>query len=118
MKDAYIDLPPHALRALHSGWIDYLTGLPEPIRDAMVGRVKGAEFPRFVLALFGRMILVTARIEDEDAYLGIALPVEGDYDWRLFEIRGFEAGVDAAWLVTAGVVDFEKNLDLLLDGES
>ncbi|MBK9738730.1 MAG: hypothetical protein IPO93_04285 [Actinobacteria bacterium] len=113
---ATIDVPRSALRALHSGLVDALIPMPPPVRDALIGRMGGLDHDHFAAAVFTRRLLVSARIVDAEAYIGIAVPTQGRTDWSLFEIPGAEGGVDAAWLMTAGTLGLDDDLASVLGG--
>jgi hypothetical protein len=113
-----INLPRTALRALHSGWCEYLTTLPREVRDAMIRRAGGLEYRRFVLAVGRGEYLASARIDGDEAVIGLAVPVEGRRDWLLFEVPGRDAGVDAAWLIASETLELDATLDAILGRES
>lgn len=113
-----IYLPSRALRALHSGYVDYLLTLPEPLRDAFITRTNGLTFERFLLGLQARMLAVTVRAVGEHVYLGLAVPAEDGNDLALFEITGTHAGVTADYVIKSVSLDLDRELAELLGGAS
>ena len=116
---SFIDLPRPVLRGLHSAYVDYLATLPEPIRDAMLRRIGGLDFVRFILGLHAKMLLIAAAVMDdgESVRIGIAVPSRGRYDELLFAVDGTDVGVDAAHVVAAGELRIEEELAAILGGD-
>lgn len=113
-----INLPAHTCRAVHSAFVDYLTGLDPVIRDAFVSRTRGVDFVRFMLALGEGRYAITSRIVDDDALIGLAITTHGRFDTPLFELEPSHAGIDAQWLIAAGLLDLDDKLTAILGGES
>lgn len=116
MNRPTLNLPAHTCRALHSGFVDYLTGLDPVIRDAFVSRTRGVDFPRFMLAVGEGRYVVTSRIDGDDAIIGLAVSTHGRFDAPLFELEPSHSGVDAAWLIAAGLLDLDDKLTAILGG--
>lgn len=117
MTDTYMNLPAPSLRALHSGLVDYLQGVDPMIRDSFLVRLGGIDFPHLALALRDDRFAVTTRIVGEDAMLGLAVTTRGRFDRPLFELPAGHGGVDAPWLIAAGLLDLDDDLDEILGGD-
>lgn len=120
MNRPLIDLPHHAWRALHSGFLDWIITVPREISDAMIVRLHGQlAFEHFMLAVhLYRSLDVYVRADESDQVrLGIRVPVIDGEDWLLFDLTGKEAGVDPDWLMTAGRLRMDEELAQLLAGD-
>lgn len=117
MNSPAMSIPRPALRALHSGYIDFLIDLDPDLRDSFMVRTGGMEYKHFMAAVFDGRLGVSTRIRDDAALIGIAIPLRGRFDGCLFEIPGADGGVDAAWLMAAGSLGLDDDLAELL-GES
>lgn len=116
-----IDLPHHAWRALHSGFMDWLLQVPTELSHAMLGRLDGqVTFDHFMLAIHERQRLdVYVRVDEaDDVRVGIRVPVTGGQDWLLFDMTGVHAGVDPDWLMTAGRLRLQDELAGILGGDA
>lgn len=115
-KSPRYDLPWPAWRALHSALITFVIGAPEPMADALRIRLGGDfTFARFILATLDTCVLnVATRVEDDLVYLGIAVPVRDGNDLVLCWLDQRHHGVDVDWLMTAGRMRIDGELDALL----
>ncbi len=115
----HIDLPGFALRALHSGWTDWLIQAPEEVRDAMVQRCSGVTFQRFALALCAERLVVVHHLEDDTDHLtfGIGVPVVGAAPWILFWLPASHTGMSWSFMVATATHNLDKQLAELLGGE-
>jgi hypothetical protein len=114
----WIDLPGSVLRALHSGWTDWLLQAPPEVAEAMTERCCGMNFQRFALAVTAERLLITQRILDDDRLLiGVAVPVENSDPWVLFELPPGHTGLSLEILVASSLHRIDERLDSLLEGE-
>lgn len=117
MNRPRIDLPRHAWRALHSGFMDWMLQVPAEISHAMMNRLGSqVSFEHFMLAVhLYQKLDVYVRVDEADQVrVGIRVPVIDGDDWLLFDMRGQEAGVDPDWLMIAGRLRIEDELEQLL----
>lgn len=115
-----IDLPRHAWRALHSAFMDWLLQVPSEISHAMMNRLGSqVTFQHWLLAIHHyRLLDVYVRVDEADQVrVGIRVPVTNGDDWLLFDLTGDEAGVDPDWLMTAGRIRIDDELDQLLGSD-
>lgn len=110
------DLPWHTWRALHSGFIDFVLGLPDAMMDAFIVRLGGDfSFPRFMLAIHHAKVLNVATVLDGDQVrIGVTVPVIDGPDWPLLWLGPDQHGADLDWLLTAGRLRIDEQLDALL----
>jgi hypothetical protein len=114
---SHLDIGRPGMRALHSGFCDYLLNIDRVTADAMIARVGGMGYERFALAVSHGKFRVIASIDGDEAVIGLAVPVEGRFDLPMFVIPGRDGGIDAAHLMIAGTLDMDDELiDLLKNG--
>lgn len=110
------DLPRHTWRALHSAFIDFITRAPEPIQDAFATRLGGDfSYQRFMLAIHhARVLNVSTVIDDATVRIGVSVPVIDGDDWVLTWLPDAEHGASMDWLMTAGALRIDEQLEALL----
>lgn len=114
----WTDLPGYVLRALHSGWTDWLVDAPNEVADAMAERCCGVSFQRFALAVMAQRLVVTQRIVGDDQLLiGIGVPTTDGPPWQLFEMPPGHTGMSWDFLVATSLHRIDDRLTELLDGQ-
>lgn len=115
----HVDLPGFVLRALHSGWTDWLVQAPEPVRDAMIERCTGVTFQRFALALMAQRLVVLNRMDSDtdEISMGIGVPVKDAAPWELFWMRSSHTGLDWSLMVGMATHNLDQRLAELLETE-
>jgi len=117
MNRAHLDIPPCTLRALHSGLVDWLGGIDVDLRDSYLHRMNGIDFAHFALAVGDGRFTVSTRIDGDSAVVGLAVPTRGRFDSMLFELPSSHSGINASWLISAGLVDLDDKLSTILGGD-
>lgn len=117
MTRPHVDLPMHAWRVLHSGFLDWMLQVPTEISHAMMNRLGSqVSFEHFMLAIhhYQRLDVYVRMDEADEVRVGIRVPVSDGDDWLLFDLTGKDAGVDPDWLLQAGRLRIEDELQQLL----
>lgn len=111
------DLPHHSWKALHSEFWSWMLELPHDVAAPLLRRLHGdASFPRFMLAIHDyRTLNVSTVIADDEATIGVAIPVTDGPDRLLFTVTNTDIGVDVEWLLAAAAMRMTEELDELLD---
>lgn len=114
-----VDLPRHTWRALHSAFMDWLMKAPAEIAEAMMHRLGNqVSFEHFVMNVYfhQRLDVYVRTDEAERVRIGIRVQVADGDDWLLFDLPESEAGVDQDWLIKAGMLRLDEELQTLLGG--
>jgi hypothetical protein len=111
------DLPWFTWRALHSGFLDFAIQVPQPMQDAFIIRLGGDfSFARFMLAVHvANALNITTIVDGDEILIGVAVPVTDGPDWVLFTLDQKQHGATAEWLMTAGSVRIDEQIDELLN---
>jgi hypothetical protein len=110
------DLPGFVLRALHSGWTDWLLMSPPEISQAMAERCAGMAFNRFCLALSAHRLAVTQRVDDqEQLFIGVCVPTSDGNPWQLFELPASHTGMSLEFLMSLSLHRIDERLTEMLE---
>lgn len=117
-KRTWTDLPGFVLRALHSGWTDWLLAAPSEVAEAMAERCCGLSFQRFALALSAQRLTVTQRLTDQgELLIGIAVPTSDGKPWHLFELTPGHTGMTFDFLATLSMHRIDESFTKMIEGE-
>lgn len=112
-----VDVPGFTLRALHSGWTDWMLDAPEEVRDAILQRCAGASFQRFALSLMSQRLVIVNRLDGDDMQVGVGVPVVDAEPWVLFWLRESQTGLTWSLVVGMATSNLDDELAELLAGE-
>lgn len=104
-------------RALHSFLVDALLAFPCEVRDAIVARLDGLSFVRFLMAIDDGRLVIRVRLHDDAPVVSVSVPTTTGDTFDLVVAQGTALGVDGAALMLEQRLRLQAALDDVVRGD-